>query len=94
MDKGRKMLEMPVMIRAQVPLARGIYPIEERMYEARRRYGRSSLEMVLKIGTKLLHNLGSEAAVIDCMALYPGSTKAGSAGVDMVKGMGGRGMVG
>ena len=69
MDKGRKMLEMPVMIRAQVPLARGIYPIEERMYEARRRYGRSSLEMVLKIGTKLLHNLGSQAAVIGCMAL-------------------------
>ena len=77
MDKGRKMLEMPVMIRAQVPVARGIYPIEERMYEAWRRYGRSLLEMVLKIGTKLLHNLGSEAAVIDCMALSLGGTKAG-----------------
>ena len=39
------------------------------MYEARRRYGRSLEEMVLKIGTKLLHNLGSQAAVIGCMAL-------------------------
>ena len=78
MDKGRKMLEMPVMIRAQVPVARGIfYPIEERMYEARRRYGRSLEEMVLKIGTKLLHNLGSQAAVIDCMALSLRGTKAG-----------------
>ena len=68
MDKGRKMLEMLVMIGAQVPVARGIDPIEERMYEAWRRYGRS-FKMVLKIGTKLLHNLGSQAAVIDCMAL-------------------------
>ena len=62
------------------------------MYEARARYGRS-FGMVLKIGTKLLHNLGSQAAVIDCMALSL-SQKLGSAGVDMVKGMGGRGMVG
>ena len=44
------------------------------MYEARARYGRS-FGMVLKIGTKLLHNLGSQAAVIDCMALS--LTKAG-----------------
>ena len=76
MDKGRKMLEMLVMIGAQVPVARGIDPIEERMYEAWRRYGRS-FKMVLKIGTKLLHNLGSQAAVIDCMALSLQGTKAG-----------------
>ena len=93
MDKGRKMLEMLVMIGAQVPVARGIDPIEERMYEAWRRYGRS-FEMVLKIGSVPNFYITWDPRQLSSTVWLSLSQKLGSAGVDMVKGMGGRGTVG